>query len=136
MAELVVERFFSPEYPELLREIATELYLQLGELADTKVLGDERLAEIAYRITEHVRHELGGTNLYLPRGVLHECSARDQEIFSKFRGSGSYKLLADEYDLTEMRIRQIIARCIRAELKKRQGDLFSAKIAESGKQPL
>lgn len=135
MADLFVERHFSSEYPELLREIATELFLQLSEQADCRTLGEERIAAIAYRVAEHIRHELGGRNLYLARGVLHECSQRDREMFEQFRGD--YRVLAEQYDLTEMRIRQIIERCRRAEATKRQGQLFdatqTAAVTQNGK---
>lgn len=131
MADLLIERFFSDEYPELLRTIATDLFLQLGELPSTRELGDEQLARVAFSVTEHVRRELGGTTHYIPMGESHDLSVRDQEIFDKFRGD--YKVLAKEYEMSEMRIRQIIERCRRAENRRRQTDLFSAKIAETEK---
>jgi len=130
MAELLVERYFSDDYPELLREIATELFMQFGELEAIKPLGEDQLAQIAFTVAERVRQALGGSTYYVPLGA-HDTCARDKEIFDKFRGD--YTPLAREYHMSEMRIRQIIARYIRAELKKRQGDLFSAKIAEAAK---
>jgi len=131
VSELAIERHFGDDYPELLREIATEVFLQLSEREATKALGEDEIARIGFLVAEHVRQVLGGTTFYLPRGEQYERSTRDQEIFNKFRGD--YRVLAQEYKMSEMRIRQIVDRCRRAEQKRRQGDLFAAKMAVAGK---
>lgn len=127
MADLFIDRLLGDEYPELLREIATEMFVALSEHEAVKAAGEEELARIAYRVAENVRQQLGGALHYVPRGTSHDVSLRDREIFDKFRGD--YQPLAREYGLCEMRIRQIVERCRRAEKKKRQGVLFPDKMA-------
>lgn len=55
---------------------------------------------------QHLAREKGGRTIYLSRGLAMQLSARDREMCAKFRGS--YDKLADEYDLTPMRVRQIV----------------------------
>lgn len=55
---------------------------------------------------QHLAHEKGGRTIYLSRGLAMQLSARDREMCAKFRGN--YDELADEYDLTPMRVRQIV----------------------------
>lgn len=55
---------------------------------------------------QHLAFEKGGRTIYLPRGLAMQLSARDREMCAKFRGN--YDELADEYDLTKMRVRQIV----------------------------
>ncbi len=134
-ATLAIEAYFGEHYPEVCQEMATELFIQLTEQPELKGVPQERLAAMAFAATEQVRHALGGANLYVPRGTSYECSRRDLEIFAAFRGN-NYDVLARQYGLTEMRVRQIITRCRRAELARRQGDLFaaSAPVANSPKK--
>lgn len=50
--------------------------------------------------------EMGGASLYLAKGVTVALTARDRQMCSEFRGD--YKVLARKYNLTEMRVRQIV----------------------------
>jgi Mor family transcriptional regulator len=51
----------------------------------------------------------GGVSFYLPRGLGAQLVRRNVEIKKKFNGL-NYADLASEYGLTEMRVRQILAR--------------------------
>lgn len=108
------------DYPEALALIANAAYMWLtGRLK----LDHQTANEGALAIAEAARRELGGGNHYIPKGTDWELSRRDREIYAKFHGN-NYDLLAREYDLTEMRIRQIIDRCRRADIRARQAPLF------------
>jgi Mor family transcriptional regulator len=108
------------DYPELLALIANAAYTWLTLRLK---FDHQTAAEAALSIAEAARKELGGGHLYLPKGQEWELSRRDREIYGKFRGD-NYTQLAREYRLTEMRIRQIIERCRKADIRARQSRLF------------
>lgn len=70
---------------------------------------------------QHLAAEKGGAAIYLAKGVAVHLSARDREMCAKFRGD--YKVLAREYDLTEMRVRQIVDAWQREQFLRRQAML-------------
>lgn len=70
----------------------------------------------------HLAGEKGGRSLYLAKGVSVQLSARDREMCSRFRGN-NYRELASEYDLTEMRVRQIVDAWQRSRFLARQQSL-------------
>lgn len=71
------------------------------------VASDEAM-QIAVECSEEVRANWGGGHIYVPKGVVEAFRGRNHEIWNEFDGS-NYKELARKHDLTEMRIRQIIA---------------------------
>jgi hypothetical protein len=72
---------------------------------------------------QHVAHEMGGRGgIYIAKGLIAALSVRDREMCSKFQGN-NYRELAHEYDLTEMRVRQIVDAWQREQFEKRQGRL-------------
>lgn len=107
------------DYPEILQDMADKAAVFLvGE-----GLPDDRAREVGRKLAEHIRQEWGGQMQYIPKGMLFELSQRDMEIFEKFRGD-NYSQLAREYDLTEVRVRQIVNAVRAEEMRKRQGGLF------------
>lgn len=106
-------------YPELLADLADQVAGRLVELG----IDMERAAEVGFAIAEHVRSHWSGQSLYFAKGLRFELSCRDMEIFERFNGR-NHEALAREYNLTVMRIYQIV-KAVRAELvAKRQGSLF------------
>lgn len=106
-------------YPELLQDLADQVGLKLVEMG----VEPERAAEIGFASAEHIREHWGGQPIYLPKGVQYDFSKRDIQVFERFNGHNHLEL-AREYNLTVMRIYQIV-KAVRAELvKKRQGALF------------
>lgn len=108
------------DYPEALGLIANAAYTQLVERLK---LDHQTAAEIALSIAERARKELGGGHQYIPKGRDYDLSRRDRQIYAKFHGD-NYTQLAREFELTEMRIRQIVERCRRADIQTRQAGLF------------
>lgn len=98
-----------------MREVAQCLFIPL-------VLQDERcgqstlepawlsklqeLAKLALMQLQYMANEIGGAAFYLAKGVAVYLSERDMKMCAEFRGD--YKVLARKYDLTEMRVRQIV----------------------------
>ncbi len=71
---------------------------------------------------QHLAEQKGGRAIYLAKGVAVHLSARDEEMCKQFRGN-NYRELADQYGLTEMRVRQIVDTWQRAQYALRQGAL-------------
>lgn len=71
---------------------------------------------------QHLAEQKGGRAIYLAKGVAVHLSARDEEMCKQFRGN-NYRELADQYDLTEMRVRQIVDTWQRSQYALRQGSL-------------
>jgi Mor family transcriptional regulator len=93
------------KYPEVLLDIATiagDHFAKHGWPA-------EKAAQAGFELSEHVRKLLGGHSIYIPKGVVYQRSERDEEICRKFTGDNQCHL-AEEYNLTMMRIYQIIKR--------------------------
>lgn len=114
-----------------MRELALCLYRALVEhdarAGATAPSGEWQRALIAtaaavVRQLEVVAEHIGGGAIYIAKGVLVRLSARDREMCAKFRGN-NYTQLAREYDLTEMRIRQIVGAWMAEERARRQGNL-------------
>ncbi|RZI43704.1 hypothetical protein EGT07_08015 [Herbaspirillum sp. HC18] len=72
-------------------------------------MGPDRALELGDSIAYKFAAREGGTAFYLPRGIKQQLESRDAEIRKKFNGF-NYAALASEYKVTEMRIRQILAK--------------------------
>jgi Mor family transcriptional regulator len=112
--------FLDDSYPEVLADIARTVHERLMARAR---LAHQEAAEIALDVAEHVRKNIGGVATYIPRGLSYELSLRDRQMWSEFKGD-NHAELARKYDMTEMRVRQIIAQAARADRAARQHKLF------------
>lgn len=106
-------------YPAFLAELAAAIATELRECVAIEQADAET---IGYKVAEHVRANWGGLSTYIPKGDALELDRRDWEIYAKFNGR-NYGELALEYDLTEMRIRQIVKACQVEEMRRRQAPL-------------
>lgn len=118
----MAELFLDASYPEVLADIARTIHERLMEDPRVK-LPHPIAAEVALSVAEHVRKNIGGVATYIPRGMSYELTLRDREIWTDFRGD-NYAELARKYDMTEMRVRQIIALAMKADRARRQQSLF------------
>lgn len=112
--------FLDDSYPEVLADIARTVHERLMVRAR---LAHQDAAEIALDVAEHVRKNIGGVATYIPRGLSYELSLRDRQIWSEFKGD-NHAELARRYDMTEMRVRQIVAQAARVDRAARQQALF------------
>lgn len=127
----ILDSLLPPGLTEEMRDVALCLY-EAQALADPRVgqsqLETSWLAELqafarrALLQLQHLARQKGGRAIYLAKGIAVHLSARDQEMCAKFRGD-NYGELADEYDLTEMRVRQIVDSFQRERFLSRQGRL-------------
>lgn len=127
----VLEALMPPGLTPDVRDVALCLFEAL-------VLNDERAGQTsltpdwavqleawAYQSLQQLQHlidQKGGRHFYLAKGVAAHWSARDRAICAKFRGN-NYRELAHEYNLTEMRLRQIVDTFQRDAFLKHQGSL-------------
>lgn len=114
--------FLDESYPEVLADIARTVHERLMVHPRIK-LPHQDAAEIALEVAEHVRKNIGGVATYIPRGLSYELSLRDRQIWTEFKGD-NHAELARKYDMTEMRIRQIVTQAARADRAARQQGLF------------
>lgn len=120
-----LDSVIDPEYPERLREVAHHLYGTLVHRDELRGMERAVLAEMALQQTEALSFGMGGGLFYMHKGVAYRLTLRDRQMCAKFNGR-NYHQLAREYNLTEMRVRQIIDAWQKEEFAKRQGGLFGA----------
>lgn len=108
-----------PDYPDTWATIAECLYLGLLDYGSGAV---DAHADLALRLSEVLRAELGGGQLYLAKGQAFELSQRDRQILARFTGR-NHRQLAREFDVTERYIYDIVARRSREDMERRQGRL-------------
>lgn len=109
----------SNQYPELLTDLA-EL---VGESLRRNGVAGSVAATVGFEAAEYIREQWSGHSLYFPKGQAFDLSRRDIQIFEAHDGT-NISALADEYNLTEVRIYQIVKRVLMAQRKFRQPDLF------------
>ena len=79
---------------------------------------------------QHLADVVGGEAIYFAKGITMRLSARDHEMFAKFRGN-NVRQLAKEYQITSTRVRQIMAAVQREQFLLRQGCLPGLEPAAS-----
>jgi Mor family transcriptional regulator len=107
-------------YPEVLRDLidrSTEL------IVEKIALPPATAREAAFIVTEVIRKDWSGSNLYLAKGLAHDIAQRDREMYAKFNGS-NHGALAKEYGLTTRQVYDRLALVGEAEQKRRQPGLF------------
>lgn len=117
-AELApLEALFDDRYPERLRELATCLYLELKSQDP-----EAPPHQLALALTEAVSSQLGGANFYMHKGVSYRLSKRDRQIMAEYNGNNAH-LLARKHNLTDMRVKQIVAAYEEASFLEKQSTL-------------
>lgn len=92
------------QYPEVLKDTAA----YLTQLLEGEGLPADRASEIAYNLTEQLRKRWSGRQIYIPKAEHLELSARDLEIYGRWRDGESYEALARIHDMTVSHVRWII----------------------------
>lgn len=114
-----MENLAEEKYPEILMALREELAEVLTDAgAEQKVARD-----LAWKAAERIRKKWSGMAFYIPKGRDWELSRRDYEIYRRFDGTNKH-LLCREFDITEQRLYQIVARVRAEEIEKRQLKLF------------
>ena len=106
-------------YPELLADLADQVALKLTEAGIKRAVA----ADIGFAAAEHIREHWSGAPIYIPKGAAYGFTQRDLELYERFNGC-NHRQLAREYNLSIMRIYQIVKRVRAEHVKKCQGALF------------
>lgn len=99
---------------DIWEDAATKLQASLAAHG----VGGEKSAYIAVAVVDDLRKHWGGLSVYVPQGIAARHRKRNRAIFSEFNGR-NYSELALNYELSEMRVRQIISSMTRLEKEKR-----------------
>lgn len=103
-------------YPEFLADMADTI---ADFMQDKCEIPQEKATDLAFKVTEMLRHTYGGEMLYFPKFIHIELSMRDLEILRKCK-TMPYAEVAKEYGISTRRIYQII---------------YQAKFGTQGVQP-
>lgn len=94
----------APEYPEILLNIAEFLAARLERVG----FSPDDAAEIGWRLAEQLRHQWGGQQLYVPKGLEFELSSKYLRIWERWKAEGFTVDLCRDEELTMRRVRQIV----------------------------
>lgn len=116
---VLLEHATAPEeqhrWPELLRDI----HSLIGD--ELKKRGADN--NLALPITYAIAKNLGGMQVYIPKGDALDTMIRDMHIWNEFNGTNVAQL-ALKYKVTFKTVYSVIARMRDAERKRRQPDMF------------
>lgn len=114
---------FSPEWPEVWRDLATSHYVTLLSAPGSQSVAPPVLAQLAVALTLGIAQDLGGSQPYIPVGSMLAANAKAR-CAVEMRGQGaSYRDVAFATGLTESRVRQIETEWRRQQMAERQGRL-------------
>lgn len=132
-AELAVLESMLPEkMTDRMRDVAVCMYealVLLDARCGHNAPAGDWLAQLQTWTTQvmaqmqHIANEVGGEAIYFAKGLAMHVSARDRELYAKFNGH-NHRELAKAYNITETRVRQIIAAIERERFLARQNKLF------------
>jgi len=133
----VLTRVLPAEMTEDMAEVAHELYAALMEQdarCGQPVVGDweQQLlawAHLVWLQMQRLSHNVGGSSIYVSKGLAMFLSERDRRMCEQFRGD--YKVLARQYGLTEVRVRQIVSSWQRLRYLERQQGLPGVEPSQS-----
>lgn len=106
----VLQTLIPSDWPEVWADLAAVFYVGLLN-ADT-TLPHEVLAQIALEQVLAAVEQIGGQQLYVPRGAKRSNSNKAECIRNEFNGR-NHAELAVRHGITEMRIRQIVGGNVR-----------------------
>lgn len=102
-------------WPELLRDINSLLSNEL----EKRGVDNNLSLPLTYAIAKN----LGGMQVYIPKGDALETMIRDMQIWAEFNGTNVAQLTL-KYNVTFKTIYSVIARMRELERKRRQPDMF------------
>jgi len=107
-------------YPEELSDLIDK---GAEQIVQKLALPPDTAKQAVYLVTEIIRRDWSGSNLYLAKGLAYDIQQRDREMYLKFNGT-NHKALAKEYELTVRQVYDRIARISEEEFKRRQPSFF------------
>lgn len=106
--------------PELLLDLASHVAVKVTELCGVST---EKAEAVGLAVADLMSSHWGGQLLYFPKGMARNLSARDLEIYARFKGD-NHAELAREFDVSLQHLYRIIKAVHAGEVAARQGGLF------------
>lgn len=91
-------------------------------LLQTHGLDTDKAAQLAHQLADHMGLVWGGINVYFPKDIRKELSARDQLIYIEFNGSNHVDL-ARKFRVSVQWVYKIVERVRAADVASRQSIL-------------
>jgi len=107
------------DYPEILSDLKQDII----QVANQEGVNEETAQAIAHIVTENMRKNWGGIQVYIGKGLKHDLSQRDLIIWGEFTGH-NHRALCRKYDMSLQRLYAIIKAQGDKSLREHQGDLF------------
>ena len=117
-----LEALLDDTYPARLREVAECLFMRLLDEPELQHCDRSKLARLAISQTEFLSQELGGITFYMVKGTSYKASQRDKAVWERFNGR-NYEDLAQEFQISVMRVRQIVEKMRQEFVQQNQGRL-------------
>lgn len=96
-----------PCSPEVWSELADLFFLSLRDAETLRSIPDGDIADAVVALVYQTAFSYGGHNFYLPKGVRLSAEIRDNKIAKEFKGNNIFEI-AKKYQMTDMRVRQIL----------------------------
>jgi Mor family transcriptional regulator len=103
-----VQDAMDPSAPEVWVELAEILYVPLRASPALESVPDEGLAVGVAQAIYQMATELGGTPVYIPKGIKPITDQKRRAIAAQFKGH-NHAELALAHGVTQTRVRQILA---------------------------
>lgn len=115
-----LEALMAGAFPDTWRDFARSHYLTLLTLHAARDPAD--LAAEAIELTRGIAQDLGGSQPYIPVGHFFAADAKAMRVVNGFTGD-NHRELAGRENITESRVRQILAAWRSEQFERRQGTL-------------
>ena len=102
----VLDGLLHPGWPDAWCDFARMFFCGLLASKELKASRDV-MARAAIEQVRILAHQLGGTQIYIPRGTILGRRDNNDRIRQEFKGN-NYGELASRYDLSESRVRQVV----------------------------
>lgn len=114
----------SDDIAEKWPPLVVEIIDLIRTVRESQGANEEEANMQALEITQHICKTLGGVQVYLPRGKKLEAAIRNNKIWLEFTGNNIDHLM-HKYDMSQVRIYQIISEQRKLHIKKVQTELFT-----------
>lgn len=119
-----LDALFTPQWSDTWRDLATSHYITLLSAPGGKTVAPSVLARLAVVLTLGIAQDMGGSQPYIPVGVMLAASAKARQVITLLEQKRmSYRDAATATGLTESRVRQIEGEWRRQQIESRQGRL-------------
>ena len=119
-----LDALFTPQWSDTWRELATSQYITLLSAPGGRTVAPSVLAQLAVVLTLGIAEDMGGSQPYIPVGMMLAASAKARQVIKLLEQPRiSYLDAARATGMTVSRVRQIDREWRRQQIELRQGRL-------------